>query len=226
MFTPAIISESPVSTPWGNIGTSSIISKTVKTHEPLFCEGDEATHVYEILEGVVCCYKIFSDGRRQVITFAFPGDLVGFGHGKGYRFDCDAVGTARVNAIPTSSLLRAVKERPDLGEKLLEMATSEVASMQNHSLVLGRKSALEKIAYFLVELCERSADCSADSIELKLPMTRADIADFLGLTVETVSRSLTKLRVKNLIELPHPATLFVRDIEALRDLAECEETFH
>jgi CRP-like cAMP-binding protein len=226
MLATASISQNPIATPWANMGGVNSSAKTIRSNEPLFCEGDKATNVYEVLEGVLCCYKIFADGRRQVISFAFPGDLVGFGHGNEYRFDCDAISEARVSVIPQTSLLRAVAERPELGERLLQLATSEVASMQDHSFLLGRKSAIEKISSFLLSLAKRANEGEGDSTRFQLPMTRADIADFLGLTVETVSRTMTKLRLKKIIDLPNPATFVVNDMAALRDMADCERCFH
>lgn len=213
-------------TSWTNVYGSELCERTVHPHEALFHEGDETDHFYEVLEGVLCAYKIFADGRRQVISFAFPGDLVGFGHGVSYRFDCDAVSRARVRAIPSSSLLRAVKEHGELGEKLLAVAAGEVATMQDHSVLLGRKSAIEKLASFLVHLAERSAAASGSSARVALPMTRADIADFLGLTVETVSRNMTKLRVMRVINLPNSSSFEILDIDRLRDVAEWEQSVH
>jgi len=98
----------------------------------------------------------------------------------------------------------------------------EVADVEDHSINLGRKSAVERIASFLVSLIERAGYGDAASVTMQLPMTRLDMADFLGLTIETISRSLTKLRARNIIELPQTSTLVVKNMNRLRDLAECD----
>ncbi|HEY8594166.1 MAG TPA: helix-turn-helix domain-containing protein [Devosiaceae bacterium] len=226
MHISSAVSETKVNTGWVSMGATEWGDRSLQAHEPLFHEGDETSHFFEVLEGVLCAYKIFADGRRQVISFAFPGDLVGFGHGSAYRFDCDALSRARVRCVPKSSILRAIKERPDLGERLLDAAAGEVAHMQELSVLLGRKSAIEKLASFLVSLSERTSPESDGSAQVALPMTRADMADFLGLTVETVSRNMTKLRVMKIIDLPHSATLEVRDMARLRALADCEDNLY
>jgi CRP-like cAMP-binding protein len=205
---------------------SHLNERSLTAREPLFREGDETRFLFEVLEGVMCNYKIFADGRRQVISFAFPGELVGFGHGDGYRFDCDALSQARVLVIPKASFLATARERPELGERLLDIASEQVAGMQEHSMLLGRKTAAEKIATFLVDLAERSGQSDEEPIRLQLAMTRADIADYLGLTVETVSRNITKLKVMRIVSLPNAGALTILDLERLQDLAESEELLH
>ena len=213
-------------TAWVTGNGSDFGERTICPHEALFHEGDETDCLYEVIEGVLCAYKIFADGRRQVISFAFPGDLVGFGQGNAFRFDCDAVSRSRVRVIPKSQLLRAVRENSDLGEKLLAVAAGEVANMQDHSVLLGRKSAIEKLASFLLHLAGRADEDGFEGTRVPLPMTRADIADFLGLTVETVSRNMTKLRVMRVINLPGSSIFEVLDMDRLRQIADWEQNLH
>ena len=217
----SIASKIETQTPWMDGAIAASGTRRLHPLTPLFREGDETVNFYEILEGVVRAYKIFPDGRRQIVAFAFAGDIVGFGHGNSYRFDCDAITTARVRAIPRSSLLRAMRDRPELGEKLLNVAAGEVASMQDLSILLCRKTAIERIATFLISMAAKQ-DGSAIGQRLPLPMCRADIADFLGLTIETVSRNMTKLRAMRVIDLPDRGGFVVRDPTRLRELAECE----
>ena len=207
----------------GAIGTSA--TRLLAAYDPLFREGDEATGFYEILSGTVRAYKIFPDGRRQIVAFAFAGDIVGFGHGDTYRFDCVALTTTRVRAIPRSSLLRAMRERPDLCEKLLEVAGGEVANMQDLSILLCRKTAVERIASFLLTMAAKTSG-PLTGRQLPLPMCRADIADYLGLTIETVSRNMTRLRAMRVIDLPNRGSFVVRDLDRLRLLAQCEGNMH
>lgn len=191
----------------------------------LFHEGDSADALYEVVSGVFRATKVFQDGRRQVVAFAYPGDIIGFGHGDAYRFDCDALTPARVQVTARGDLGQVLRSRPDLGEKLLAMAAGEVASMHELSVLLCRKSAMERIAGFLLSLASRTGKRGNDQ-RICLPMCRADIADHLGLTIETVSRNLTKLKLRGIIDLPDRGHFVMRDFGRLSDLAECETVVH
>ena len=195
--------------------------RTFAPFSPIFHEGDSTAEFFEIVQGVARSYKIFPDGRRQIIAFAFPGDIVGFGHGSTYRFDCDVIEKTHVKVIPRSSLLLAMRNRPELSEKLLDMAAEAVAGMQDHSILLCRKSAIERIASFLLRMASRQS-APVVGKRLSLPMCRVDIADFLGLTIETVSRSLTKMRTMRVIDLPYRGGFVIRDLVKLLLLAESE----
>ena len=205
--------------PWTHVSSSDQHVHELDTHDPLFCEGDDASFIYEVLDGVLCNYRLLADGRRQVISFAYPGDLIGLG-GETHHYNCDAISNATVRSIPRSTLLSAARECPDLGHKLFQMATSELADMQDCYLMLGRKSAVEKIASFLLGLARRYENDDVDVIAFDLPMTRSDIADFLGLTIETVSRNFTKLKMNGVIDLPQSSKVIVRDMVRLEELSE------
>lgn len=209
--------------PWNEIPQTQQQIRLVGAHSNIFSEGDDAEFVYEILDGVVACYRLLSDGRRQVISFCFPGDLIGLVQDDQHRYSTETLSPARIRRIPRSILMRAACERPDLGRKLLQFATTELAAMQEHFVMLGRKSALEKVASFLLALARRHGGETALSATFDLPMTRADIADYLGLTLETVSRSLTKLRMAGVIGLPQPQTVVVLGLDHLEDFAERED---
>jgi len=221
--TPLVDARPSAAACFANARSAHLNERCLSPREPLFRDGDETRFMFEVLEGVLCNYKIFSDGRRQVISFAFPGDLVGFGQGAEHRFDCEALSHTRVQVIPSASFLAAARERPEIGERLLEIAASQVAGMQEHSMLLGRKTAAEKIATFLVELADRTGQSEDAPVRLQLAMTRADIADYLGLTVETVSRNITKLKMMRIISLPSLGVVSILDLARLRDLAESEE---
>lgn len=208
---------------WGDIPNTRQHVQEYSSHEPLFCEGDEANYVFEILEGVVCCYRVMCDGRRQVLSFSYPGELIGLVQGDNHRYGCDILSDARIRRIPRRMLLKAASDRPELGGKLLQYATSELALMQDHSVMLGCKSASEKVASFLLALAKKSGGEEAESLMIHLPMTRADIADYLGLTLETVSRQLTRLKIAGLIGLPQPQTIVVHDIFELENSAEASD---
>lgn len=185
----------------------------------IFLEGDDAEFVYEVLAGVVCCYYLLADGRRQVLSFAFPGDLLGLVQGEAHRYSAEALARTRVHSISRSALLKSAAERPELGQKLLRFATSRLAMMQDHSVMLGRMSALEKVASFLLSLADKTGLRDASTVVLDLPMTRVDIADYLGLTLETVSRTLSKLKVAGAIDLSQPHKVVVLDVSQLESLA-------
>lgn len=191
----------------------------------LFLEGDDAEALYEVVSGVFRATKVFPDGRRQVVAFAYPGDVIGFGHGDAYRFDCDALTPARVQVTPRGDLKDAMRARPELGEKLINLAAAEVASMHDLSVLLCRKSAMERIAGFLLSLAARTGKKANDQ-RVCLPMCRADIADHLGLTIETVSRNMTKLKTRGIINLPDRGCFVIRDLHRLQNLAECEAMVH
>jgi len=197
--------------------------RRLSRHEMLFSEGDEGGRYYEVLEGVVCSFRVLHDGRRQILSFSYPGDIVGIGHERGCKCSCEAVSAARVSIIPAASLHRSLRTQPDLAQKLLNVATNELASMHDHFVMVGRKSATEKLASFLLALGRREVDEGAVSATFHLPMTRTDIADFLGLTIETVSRRFTALRKLGVIDLPQTTVVHVRDMPRLEELADGDE---
>ena len=205
---------------WDGVLSTGQVELKLRAGEPLFCEGDDADFVYEVLDGAVCSYSLLPDGRRQVIEFSFPGDIVGLGHQDIHHTTCDALGSVRVRSIPRSTLLNVAKQQPELGSKLLRCATDQLAGMQYHFVALGRKSAVEKVASFLLIIAKRFGGEDADKVTFTLPMIRADIADYLGLTLETVSRSLTKLKNAGIIDLPQSAIVQVHDMLELEELTE------
>lgn len=175
-------------------------------------QGDDAGCIYEVLSGVIRVTRLTEDGRRQILAFAYPGDVVGFAPGGVHMAECDAITDARVTAHDQRALSRAV---PALRERLAEAAIAEIARMQDQILTLGRLSAAERVAGFLWRLGLRAGSRRADGVELALPMRRADIADHLGLTIETVSRAFTRLRGAGLIALRDAKTVVVPDLDAL-----------
>lgn len=227
MYASQEVCKAPVAAPattlWNNIAGRSLREQVLRPHETLFLEGNDAEFLYGVMEGVLCNYRILSDGRRQVMSFPYPGDLIGLGHSAAYHFACEAVCGARVRSIRKSALLHDAEGRAEIEHRLLEFANVELASMQEHHLLLGRKTALEKVASFLLMLTRKSVGDHTQGSHFRIPMTRKDIADFLGLTIETVSRNMSKLRVKGVIDLPQATTIAVLDIQLLKTLAEEEK---
>ncbi|MEL6837800.1 MAG: helix-turn-helix domain-containing protein [Pseudomonadota bacterium] len=192
---------------------------TIKPGKHLFLEGDPASRIYEVASGVLRLTRIMEDGRRQVIAFGYPGDTVGFPSDGLYHTDCDAL-------VPTTlvvhhrSKLEAPHADPALHQRLLRAALREISAMQDHFMMLGRKSSVEKLASFLEVLTARVGEPLGDFNQVTLPMTRADIADFLGLTTETVSRTFTQLRKSRIIAIDHVNKIIILKPIALRSIAQ------
>ena len=189
----------------------------------VFYEGDPAGSLYEVVQGVVKMYKLTPDGRRQIIGFAFPGEILGSILGTAHSCTAETVTTARLRRLPRERLMQALHEQPGLSRKLLDVLASALTLAQEQMLLLGRKTASEKIASFLLGLSEKCEERGENPELLFLPMTRCDIADYLGLTTETVSRTISGLRKQGVIDLDHANRIRLRDIETLSDLAEGDE---
>ena len=190
--------------------------------ENLFFEGDDANYIYEVIKGVVRSSKVLMDGRRQVLNFCYPGELIGVSHDHRYHYDCDAVSPVKVRVHRKNASMDEIIADPEFCLRLLRNTAAEVNSMQEHFMMLGRKSAMEKTASFLVAVMDRQKFFGESGLYIELPMSRADIADFLGVTIETVSRNLTKLRKIGVINLPRTSIVQIFKPAELRRLAENE----
>ena len=180
----------------------------VKAGTNLYFEGDDVERLYQVKSGVLRLTRLLEDGRRQVIAFGYPGDIVGFPCDGLHHTDCDAL--VDTNYVTYSrAALESGKADPALHEILLRAALREIAAMQDHFMMLGQKSSLEKVAAFLGTLTDRVGEFHDGFAQVELPMSRADIADFLGLTTETVSRTLTHLRKNGIIAIKKVHTVIV-----------------
>lgn len=196
--------------------------RLIRTREHLYSAGDERSHIYRIESGAVCLYKIMPDGRRQVIDFAYPGDLIGLGCEAEHTYNAQALEPTRLRSFPVATLSRLVGTDSMFGIALYEAMSRELAAAQDHLFTIGQRSAAERVACFLVALSQRNKRRSLDAGTIVLPMTRADIADFLGLTIETVSRMLTKLKTAKLIRLEQTSLVRLLDLARLESLASGE----
>lgn len=187
----------------------------------LYHEGDEAQNVYEVERGMLRLARVMENGRRQIVAFALPGDVVGFPEGDLHHTDCDAI-TDCVVLAHRKAVLDRCNPNPELHRRLTRAALHEICAMQDHFMMLSSKSAAERIAAFVLTLAERMGEPEADGIHVDIPMRRVDIADFLGLTTETVCRTFTQFRKAGLIKLETAQKAIVRDIEGLRARAEPE----
>ena len=158
----------------------------------IFGQAEPADYIYQVIEGAVRSHKLLSDGRRQIGAFHLPGDIFGLENGDFHRFTAEAIVKTTTCVVKRQSLEGVVKTDPAMVQSLLTMTTDNLQHVENHMLLLGRKNSREKVAAFLLEMHGRLA--AADV--MALPMSRRDIADYLGLSLETVSRELSELHRK------------------------------
>jgi CRP/FNR family transcriptional regulator len=188
--------------------------------ETLFAEGDDADSVYEVVDGMLRLYKLLPDGRRLITGFLSAGHLLGLGPEGTCVYTAEAITDVTVCRYTRTGFERLIDEVPGMAKRLLAVASHELSAAQNQMLLLGRKSATEKVASFLLLMADRQGSEGVDAVNV--PMTRSDIADYLGLTIETVSRTLSKLKQDGLIALWTSARIEIRDREQLEELAAGE----
>lgn len=192
------------------------IQIVLRQGEELFGEGDEAEFFYQVVSGAVRSCKLLSDGRRQIDAFHMPGDIFGLEAGAEHRFSAEAIGDVTVIAYRRSRLAALIQDDPAFRDKILTATLRSLDRAYDHMLLLGRKAAPEKMATFLLDMAQR---LSTDDENFELPMTRSDIADHLGLTIETVSRTLTQFVRSGLIRLlPAGRSIGLCNKMALRNL--------
>jgi CRP-like cAMP-binding protein len=191
----------------------------LKSGAYLYFEGDELEWLYQVTSGVLRLTRLLADGRRQVIAFAYPGDIVGFPANDLHHTDCEALTDVRLQPFRRTHLENGEGD-PALHRSLLQAALREISGMQDHFMMLGRKSATEKLASFLCALSERVGEDLGAYRQITLPMSRSDIADFLGLTTETISRTFTQLRKSGIIAIDNIHTIIIRRPTALLSLAD------
>jgi CRP-like cAMP-binding protein len=159
-------------------------------NEEIYGEDEPAEFLYQVTRGAVRTYKLLNDGRRQIGGFYLPGDVFGLELGDKHRFTGEAVTDAHVQVVKRSALTALAARNVDISRELWAMTARELEHVQDLMLTLGRKTAQERVAAFLLEMAGRGRVENA----VDLPMSRQDIADYLGLTIETVSRTLTQLQ--------------------------------
>src|SRR5256884_1882239 len=155
----------------------------------IYGEAEPADYIYQVVDGAVRTYKLLSDGRRQIGAFHLVGDIFGLENGTVHRFTAEAIVDTTVRLMKRRSLEHVAESDVFVALDLLNMTTSNLQHAEDHMLLLGRKTSVERVAAFLLEMDRR---LSAAGV-MALPMCRRDIADYLGLTLETVSRALSRL---------------------------------
>jgi CRP/FNR family transcriptional regulator len=172
-----------------------------RSGKTIFPEGEPAESAFGLSQGVVRLYKLLPDGRRHVVAFALPGDFLGMPLADRHSFSADAIGEVALCRFPRDELTKFIQSSPSMMRRMVEFATRELDMAQDQLLLLGNGSAEERVAMFLVSWRNRLARLSVFSETVPLPMRRQDIADFLGLKLETISRTLAKLEQKNVIRV-------------------------
>ena len=180
----------------------------------IFCEGASADVFYKVVSGTVRTCKFLSDGRRQIEAFYGPGEVFGFERDGRHRLSAEAVSECNLVAYRRRGVEAALAEDGELARQLLTYALHSATDAQAHAFLLGRRAAAEKVAAFLLEWASRSGNEQSVS----LPMSRQDMADYLGLTIETVSRTLSQFERDGLIVIPSARQIRVLRREALEDL--------
>lgn len=187
-------------------------------NETVFSEGDHAGHAYKIVSGMVRLCKHTRDGRRQIADFLLPGAIFGLIDRGEYGFSAEAVTDVLLMCYPRSQIDRLSATKAGFIDHIFAALTEQFMTMQRHLVVLGCQSAKERVASFLVLLADRSRAEAGDRIDL--PMGRQDIASHLGLTIETVCRAITELKREGAVIVPSLNQIILKDLQALRTLAE------
>ncbi len=197
--------------------------RQLRAGEHAFFEGDVDSHIYRIASGIVRLYRLLPDGRRQIIGFKYAGSLIGLDTGGQRYCSAEAVTPVTLRCLPLRVAHRRLKEDADFGSELISLLSAELADARNQLAVLNRRSAIEKVAAFILDLFRRQNASAGVSVDFQI--SRSDMADFLGLTIETVSRTLTKLKLRKVIALPTAQRLVVLEMNKLESLA-AGEMFH
>jgi CRP/FNR family nitrogen fixation transcriptional regulator len=180
----------------------------------IFGQGEPADYIYQVIEGAVRSHKLLSDGRRQIGAFHLPSDIFGLENGDFHRFTAEAIVVTTVCLINRQSLDRVAKADPAMVLSLLKMTTENLQHVENQILLLGRKTSRERVAAFLLEMNGRLTAAGV----MALPMSRRDIADYLGLTLETVSRALSEFHRKGYLTFLDPRQIVVLNAGGLAEL--------
>jgi CRP/FNR family nitrogen fixation transcriptional regulator len=201
----------------GDLSHAKVSSREFKYRKgaEVFGQAEPAEYIYQVIEGAARTHKLLPDGRRQIGAFHLPGDIFGLENGDYHRFTAEAIVDTNTRLVKRESIEREAKNDVAILCNLLKMTTDNLQRAENHLLLLGRQSATEKVAAFLLEMDSRMKSARA----IALPMTRRDIADYLGLTIETVSRVIHAYQRKGYLTVGGPQQ---RDIVVLNPAALIE----
>jgi CRP/FNR family transcriptional regulator, nitrogen fixation regulation protein len=185
-----------------------------RKEEEIYGENEPSEYVYQVVRGAVRSYKLMSDGRRQIGAFHLPGDVFGLDPGPTHRLTAEAIIDTTVRLVKRRSLEAAAASNVQVAHSLWAMTAGDLRHAEDHMLLLGRKTALERVATFLLEMDSRLAKAGM----MALPMCRRDIGDYLGLTLETVSRALSELNDKGILAFSGARQIVLRNRQRLADM--------
>jgi CRP/FNR family transcriptional regulator, nitrogen fixation regulation protein len=205
----------PVGVGHGQVGTVELMGAPMSfaRNVEIYGENEPAEYLYKVVSGTVRTYKVLVDGRRQIGAFYLPSDIFGFETGDEHTFSAEAISDCRIVVIKRSAVMALAAKDNDVARQMWALTARELHRVQDHVMVLI-KSAQERVAGFLLEMADRVSGGSA----IELPMSRQDIADYLGLTIETVSRTLTQLEKTAAIAVPTSRRIVLRNRSALSRL--------
>jgi len=207
----------PVSDQFGAItGHVGLVATefSYRKDEEIYGEDEPAEYVYQVVSGAVRSYKLLSDGRRQIGAFHLPGDTFGLESGATHRLAAEAIIDTTVRLVKRRSLEQAAAVDVQVARKLWTMTASDLRHAEDHMLLLGRKTAMERVATFLLEMDRRLTVAGL----LALPMCRRDIGDYLGLTLETVSRTLSQLHSQGVLGFSGARQIMLRNRQRLHTM--------
>lgn len=201
--------------PLSGIGVISTVTKGATVFE----EGDAADHYFRVVSGHVRLYKLTEDGKRQIIAFLRAGQFFGLDPEEIYQFSADALTTSTIQRLPRAQIAALINSDSALGARFFSVLRDQLLGVQRRLVLLGRKTAKARVASFLM-MMSRADGTEAPANDIHLAMSRYDIADFLGLAVETVSRIFGELKEKTIIALPSPQHVAICRFEALEEIAD------
>lgn len=199
-----------------------VSTMTLHAGQSAIIEGEPAQDLFNVISGAIKLYKLLPDGRRQITGFLSTGDFLGIAYNDTYAYTAEAITDVKLCRFPRRRLEALLPEHPTLERRLLGEAAHEIVAAQDQMLLLGRKTAMERVTSFLLMLAKRAVRMQKSDTQLEVPMTRTDIGDYLGLTTETVSRAISRLRDDKIISVAQRGQIHVLDRGALERLAEGE----
>ena len=218
--TPYASSRTPVVPPVDQFSAIATCSGLIATEfsyrkdEEIYGEGEPAEYVYQVIRGAVRTYKLLSDGRRQIGAFHLAGDVFGLDPGSAHRLTAEAIADTTVRLVKRRSIETAAGSNVKVAHHLWTMTAGDLRHAEDHMLLLGRKTAMETVATFLLEMDRRLAKTGM----MALPMCRRDIGDYLGLTLETVSRALSQLSDQGILVFSSARQIVLRNRQRLADM--------
>jgi CRP/FNR family transcriptional regulator, anaerobic regulatory protein len=186
----------------------------------LYSEGDLAQSAFALQDGLIMLERLASDGARQVISFVFPGDFIGIALDGRHLVSAKCLKPSRLWRYPMGKLAQLMDQRPRIDQAMRTVTNRILAHTLDQLCVLGRMTARERIVYFLLHLAERTGTVTQTPMLIDVPMTRIDMADYLGITVETVSRTISQLRREGILALPEPHRIAIVELAAVEMIAE------